>query len=401
MTIEELLAIAVHRGASDIHLKVGIMPIIRKHGVLRPLNEDTTPITIARIEELTRSILDEAKWQELHQKKQLDLGFGIRGLGRFRANIFLQRGTIRMVIRNIPDKIASLEQLGLPPVVAKLAEYERGLVLVTGITGSGKSTTLAALIDHINRNKNRHILTIEDPIEFLIADRKSIITQREVGTDTQNFSDALRAALRQDPDVILIGEMRDTETIQTALTAAETGHLVLSTLHTADAQETVSRIISAYPSEEQQRARNQLASVLRGVVTQRLARKKDKSGFIPAVEIMVNNARIREMIEDPEKTKKIIQAIEEGRSAWGMQSFDQSLVYLVKKDLIDESEAMRLCTNPQNLALRLQGVHSMADGSSEGQEASIKTSSAVQRAAWNDVPELDLDQSYDPKRPRK
>jgi twitching motility protein PilT len=391
MTIDELLALAVNRGASDIHLKVGIMPIIRKHGVLRPLTEDSTPITISGIEGYARAILDDEKWGELHKKKQMDLGFGIRGLGRFRANIFLQRGTIRMVIRSIPDKITPLDQLGLPATVGKLADYERGLVLVTGVTGSGKSTTLAGLIDRINRTKNRHILTIEDPIEFLIADRKSIITQREVGVDTPSFSEALIAAMRQDPDVILIGEMRDAETIHTALTAAETGHMVFSTLHTADAQETINRIISSYEPHQQHNIRVQLASVLRGVVAQRLAKKKDGSGFVPVAEVLVNNSRIREMIEDPSKTKKINQAIEEGRSAWGMQSFDQSLVDLVKRGLIDQSEALRLSTSPQNLTLRLQGVSGMADGTTERQEAQEARDST--NTLWKGIPDLEVDEN--------
>ena len=302
MTIEELLKLAMQKGASDLHLKAGIIPVIRRHGSLRPLAANIPALSGEEIEAMAISLMDERQKNVFREFREVDLSYGISGLGRFRANVFQQRGTIRMVVRNIPHTVPTMEELNLPSVLKKITEYERGLVLVTGATGSGKSSTMAAIVDEINRTKNTHILTIEDPIEFLIRDRKSIITQREIGVDSTSYSRALRASLRQDPDVILIGEMRDRETIEIAMTAAETGHLVLSTLHTMDAVESINRVVGAFDMHQQEQIRMQLASTLRAVVSQRLAKRKDGQGFVPAVEILINNPRVRELIEKREPT---------------------------------------------------------------------------------------------------
>ncbi|MES2964545.1 MAG: type IV pilus twitching motility protein PilT [Bdellovibrionota bacterium] len=367
MNLVDILTAAMKKNASDVHLKAGLVPVIRKHGKLRPLQQGLPQLSAQMIDEMAASILDEKQRKIFEEKKEVDVGYGIAGLGRFRVNIFRQRGSTRMVIRNIPHQIPNFADLNLPPIVAKLAEFERGLVLVTGITGSGKSSTLAAMINHINDTQNTHILTIEDPIEFLIRDRKSIVSQRELGLDTTTFSAALRAALRQDPDVILIGEMRDPETIEIALTAGETGHLVLSTLHTLDARETINRILGAFEPHEQMQVRRQLGSVLKAVVSQRLARRKDKLGFVPAIEILIVNQRVKEMIEDPEKTKDLNLAIEDSKDSMGMQSFDQSLMDLLTKDLIDYDEALKLSSNPEDFQLRAAGV---ASGSPQWHENS-------------------------------
>lgn len=358
MTLNDILTIALKKQASDVHLKAGLVPVIRKHGKLRPLQTGVPQLSAQDIEDMANGILDDDQRAHFAKHKEIDVGYGISGLGRFRVNIFRQRGSVRMVIRNIPFNVPNIDELKLPEVIKKIAEYERGLVLVTGITGSGKSSTLAAMIDHINNTQNTHILTVEDPIEFLIRDRKSIVSQRELGLDTTTFSAALKSALRQDPDVILIGEMRDHETIEIALTAAETGHLVLSTLHTMDAQETINRILGTFEPHEQDQVRRQLAAVLKAVVSQRLARRKDKTGFVPAVEILVNNQRVKEMIEDANKTNEIRNAIEESRDSYGMVSFDQSLMDLLSQDLIDYDEALRLSTNPEDFQLRAAGVAS-------------------------------------------
>ena len=358
MTLADILTVAMKKSASDVHLKAGLVPVIRKHGKLRPLQTGLRQLTTQEVEDMAFGLMDEDQRETFAKMKEIDVGYGITGLGRFRVNIFRQRGSVRMVIRNIPFTIPNLAELNLPPLMSKIADFERGLVLVTGITGSGKSSTLAAMIDHINQTQNTHILTIEDPIEFLIRDRKSIVSQRELGLDTTTFSQALRAALRQDPDVIFIGEMRDKETTEIALTAAETGHMVLSTLHTVDAMETINRILAVFEPHSQAQVRRQLAGVLKAVVSQRLARRKDKTGFVPAVEILVVNARVKEMIEDPEKTSGLKSVIEDSRDTFGMQSFDQSLMDLLSKDLIEYEEALRLSSNPEDFQLRASGVAS-------------------------------------------
>lgn len=388
MTLVEILTAALKKNASDVHLKAGLVPVIRKHGRLRPLEQGLPQLTSQQIEEMALGILDEEQRRVFMTNKEVDIGYGVSGLGRFRINVFRQRGSVRMVIRNIPFNVPTLTDLGLPPILAQIANAERGLVLVTGVTGSGKSSTLAAMIDHINNSQNAHILTIEDPIEFLIRDRKSIISQRELGLDTTTFSNALRAALRQDPDVILIGEMRDQETIEIALTAAETGHLVLSTLHTLDARESINRIVSSFEPHEQDQVRRQLASVLKAVVSQRLARRKDKSGFVPAVEILLNNQRVKEMIEDPTRTKDLHIAIEESRDTWGMQSFDQSLMELLSQDLIDYDEALKLTNNPEDFQLRAAGI--AADGASWTSNAEVRERA---RGDWKGGGQLEIDQT--------
>ncbi len=361
MNLSEILTIAIQKQASDVHLKAGIVPVIRKHGRLRPLQQGMHPVTAAEVEHMALELMDEDQRKAFAENKELDLSHGIGGVGRFRINVFRQRSSVRMVIRNIPFEVPTIDGLALPEIIKKIANFERGLVLVTGITGSGKSSTLAAIIDHINNHHNNHILTIEDPIEFLIRDRKSIISQRELGIDTKTFAGAMRSALRQDPDVILIGEMRDQETIEIALTAAETGHLVLSTLHTVDAQETISRILGAFEPHEHQQIRDQLASVLSAIISQRLATRKDGKGFVPAVEVLINNQRIRDMIIDPAKTRELRFAIEQSRDTVGMQTFDQSLMDLLSTDMITYEEALRLASNQEDFALRFSGISSGKD----------------------------------------
>ncbi len=387
MTLNEILTAAVQKGASDVHLKAGLVPVIRKHGKLRPLFAEHPPLSNTDLEQMISEIMDEEQTKAFRVRKELDLGYGVSGLGRFRVNIFRQRGTIRLVIRNVPHKVPTLKELNMPEIVSSLTKLERGLVLVTGVTGSGKSSTLAAMIDQMNAERNLHILTIEDPIEYLIRDRKSIVSQRELGHDTISFSSALRSALRQDPDVILIGEMRDRETIEIALTAAETGHLVLSTLHTVDAVETINRILSTFEPHQHQQIRLQLGSVLKAIVSQRLATKADRSGFVPAVEVMINNVRSREMIETPARTREIIKVIEESRETFGMQSFDQHLTELVLNKVIEYDEALLLSTNPENFALKFRGIQSGRD----------QWASKQQQGSWGDATnkfELD-DEDYE------
>lgn len=355
-SLEELLKMALQKGASDLHLKAGVIPVIRRHGHLKPLAPNLPVMSGQHMESMALALMDDRHREIFFQYREVDLSFGISGLGRFRVNIFQQRGTMRIVIRNIPYTVPSLDELNLPAVVKKIATLERGLVLVTGATGSGKSTTLAGIVDHINRSSNVHILTIEDPIEYLIRDRKSIITQREIGTDSTSYGRALRAALRQDPDVIFIGEMRDRETIETALVAAETGHLVLSTLHTLDAVETVNRIVAAFEVHQQDQIRMQLASVLKAVVSLRLGRRKDRSGFVPAVEILINNPHVRDMIEKRETGANIQKIIEEGSVGWGMQTFDQSLMDLVMRDMLSLEEALTISSSPEDFRIRYSGV---------------------------------------------
>lgn len=380
LSLKEILEMAMSKEASDVHLKAGLVPVIRKHGKLRPLSQGLTQLSAADVERMAFEVMDEEQKAHFLKLKEVDCGYGVSGLGRFRVNIFRQRGSVRMVIRTISSLVPTVESLHLPPTVKKIADFERGLVLVTGITGSGKSSTLAAIINEINNNKNKHILTIEDPIEFLIRDKKSIVSQREIGQDTSTFSHALRAGLRQDPDVILIGEMRDRDTMEIALTAAETGHLVLSTLHTYDAQESISRILSVFDHYQHDQVRRQLAGVLKAVVSQRLCRRKDKSGFVPAVEILLVNQRARESIEEAERTQSLRQIMEESRDSFGMQTFDQSLFDLVAQGHIDFQEALRMSTNADDFQLRFSGVAAGHDqwnaaggGSLPGQSSAPET----------------------------
>ena len=362
--LDDILRVAVKGGASDIHMKTGMPPMFRIDGTLVPLKTEER-LSAEWMAQLSTSLMNPHQEERFNTHHECDLAYGISGIGRFRVNIFKQRGTIGIVFRVIPFTVKSIEQLYLPKVIESIAMEHRGLVLVTGTTGSGKSTTLAGMVDHINANRTCHVITIEDPIEFLIRDRRSLINQREIGVDATTFADALRASLRQDPDVILVGEMRDHETIQTALTAAETGHLVMSTLHTLDAPETINRIISVFPPHQQQQIRLQLASVLRAVISQRLVPRADGQGRVPALEILRSTARIRECIGDKERTKEIHDAIAKGFTSYGMQTFDQSLMHLVKNELVTYEEALKQVSNPDDFALRFRGVSSTSDGTWE------------------------------------
>jgi len=370
LAIEDLLRHAIENKASDLHLKVGNHPYIRVDGQLQAMS-DFSRITPEEMLSMAFSMMTNRQKQKFKETAELDMAYGVAGLGRFRVNVFQQRGNVGMVIRVIPTKVKTVEELMLPKVCENVCEEQRGLILVTGTTGSGKSTTLAAMIDRINSQRADHIITIEDPIEFLHRDKKGFVNQREVEVDTASFSTALRAALRQDPDVILVGEMRDLETIGTALLAAETGHLVLSTLHTLDATETIQRIIAVFPPPEQKQIRLQLASTLKAVISQRLVRKSDGLGRAPAVEIMIATSYIRDCIINPDKTRLIRDAIAAGTSQYGMQTFDQSLYELHTKNIITYDEAMMRASNPDELKLRMQGIRSTADAAREEMERAI------------------------------
>jgi twitching motility protein PilT len=361
MDLSEVLLVALNNRASDIHFKVGQPPLLRIDGELMPL-KDYSPLDASQIAKVAYQIMSERQRERFLREMEIDMGYGISGLGRFRVNIFQQRGTIAVALRVIPFGIKGFEELNLPvDVMEQISREVRGLVLLTGTTGSGKSTTLAAMIDYINSNRRSHIITIEDPIEFLHRDQKGIISQREIGTDTDNFAQALKMALRQDPDVILVGEMRDFETIETAILAAETGHLVLSTLHTLDAAETVNRIVAVYPPYQQKQIRLQLAGILKGVVSQRLLPRADGMGRVPAVEIMISTARIRDCIVDKDKTHDIHEAISQGHATYHMQTFDQSLMSLLTRELITYEEALRHSSNPDDFALRVKGILATSD----------------------------------------
>jgi len=355
LKIDDLLRVAAGHGASDLHLKVGSFPFMRMAGELRPI-ADAPRLKPEDTLDMAFSMMSNRQKQRFKDVSECDIGYGVSGLGRFRANIFQQRGSVSIVLRVIPDKTRSSAELGLPPVIDRVTEERRGLILVTGSTGSGKSTTLAAMIDRINAQRSGHIVTIEDPIEFLHRDKLSFVTQREVDVDTRSFAEALRGALRQDPDVILVGEMRDYETIETALTAAETGHLVLSTLHTLDATETVMRIVSSFPSHQQKSVRIQLAGILKAVVSMRLVRAAKGAGRVPAIEVMVSTALIRDYIINEEKTYMIREAIAAGASQYGMQTFDQSLFQLVQSGLISMEEALHNATNVDEFKMRVSGI---------------------------------------------
>ncbi|MCZ6568750.1 MAG: type IV pilus twitching motility protein PilT [Deltaproteobacteria bacterium] len=372
MKLNDILRPAVTGEASDIHLKAGLPPLFRIDGALVPLKSKR--LTGEQLERMLAAIMTPVQKAHFDKFHEVDLAYSIAGVGRFRVNAFRQRGTIGIVFRVIPFGVRTLQQLELPKILERIALEPRGLILVTGTTGSGKSTTLAAMIDYINTHKTCHIMTIEDPIEFLIRDKRSIINQREIGVDTTGFARALRAALRQDPDVILVGEMRDYETIETAMTAAETGHLVMSTLHTIDAAETITRIVSAFPPHQQVQVRHQLASIISGIVSQRLVPRADGKGRVPAVEIMVTTARIRECIADPERNKEIPDAIAKGFTTYSMQTFDQSLMSLLKRGLVKYEDCLRYVSNPDDFALRFKGISATSDGTWEDFEKSSEDS---------------------------
>jgi twitching motility protein PilT len=359
--VEQALHYLVEKGGSDLHLTVGASPLVRLHGALLPI-PGTPELTADDTAEVLDSFLtDPDKKEEFTADNEVDFSFELSDVARFRVNAYRQRGSVSMVLRAIPFTIRTIAELDIPPVVQKLAEEERGLILVTGATGSGKSTTLASMIDHINTTKSKHIVTIEDPIEFLYSNKKSIVSQREVGVDTASFARALRRVLRQDPDVILIGEIRDQETMEAALGAAETGHLVLSTLHTLDAAETISRIISLFPPHMQQQARFMLAGTLRGVIAQRLVPSADGTSRIPVVETLVSTGRVRDLILEPNRPEDLSRIIQEGEY-YGMQTFDQSLIQRMNQGLISMEEAMRVASNPSDLKLQAGGQPTQVPG---------------------------------------
>jgi len=395
MELNDILKVAIKGGASDIHLKSGLPPMFRVDGALVPLKngERVMPDELQRMAFSIMNPIQKARFDEM---READLAYGVPGLGRFRVNVFQQRGTIGIVFRVIPFGVKTIEQLHLPKVVERISRENRGLILVTGTTGSGKSTTLAATLEQINSERTCHIMTIEDPIEFLIRDRRSIVNQREIGVDTHSFANALRAALRQDPDVILVGEMRDFETIETALTAAETGHLVMSTLHTLDATETINRIISVFPPYQQKQVRLQLATILKAVVSQRLVPRADGRGRVPALEVLVSTAYVRELIADKDRTQEIPDAIAKGYTTYGMQSFDQSLMQHVKSGLVTYEEALKHVSNPDDFALRFRGIASTSDGNwsdfesdSEGDEE--KPEAPAAEGAASDEDDFNID----------
>jgi twitching motility protein PilT len=360
MELQDILRTAVRLGASDVLLKAGAPPGVRMHGDLVPL-PDAEPITHEALQGTVDEMLDEFHHKRLAIDLQADLAYETPELGRFRVNVFRQRGEFSVVIRIIPSRIRSIAELNLPTVVERIAGERRGLVLVTGTTGSGKSTTLATMVDYINQTRRCHIITIEDPIEYEHADRLSFVNQREVGYDAVSFPSALKAALRQNPDVILVGEMRDLETIETAILAAETGHLVMSTLHTLDAPETITRAISAFPEHQRDQVRLILASVIRGIISQRLIPRADGVGMVPAVEVLVSTARVREYIADKEKLRDLREVIAQGHISYGMQTFDQSLMALLRDGLITHDEALANATNPADFELKLRGIASTSD----------------------------------------
>ena len=347
---EQALRRVIEIEGSDLHLKVPAQPLIRRHGTLERI-EGSEPLRPEDTEQVFRAMLtDPSKLAEFEQDNEVDFSYAIRGLARFRVNAFRQRGSISIVCRAIPFEIKAVDELLLPPVINDLADEERGIILLTGTTGSGKSTTLAAMIDRINSRMAKHIVTIEDPVEFLHQDKLSIINQREVGEDTGSFKRALRRVLRQDPDVILVGEMRDEETVRTALSAAETGHLVLSTLHTIDAAETVNRIIDFFPPTEQRQARAMLAGTLKGVISQRLVPRPDGDGRVATCEILRMTGRVRDMIMNPNETGKLPEVISEG-AYYGMQTFDQALLAHVQAGLVSMEDALKAATHPHDFKL--------------------------------------------------
>lgn len=359
MTLKQMLEQMLSAKASDLHIRIGVKPTVRIDGMLRPITDEL--LTPQEMEEIMSQILSEEQKKRFLQKNEMDLALSVSKMGRFRINFYRQRGTAGVAIRAVNTVIPSFEELNLPSVLRALADHRRGMIILTGTTGSGKSTTLAAMIDHINSTRAENILTIEDPIEYVHRNKKSIVCQREVGADTESFGIALRHALRQDPDVILVGEIRDLETMSIALTAADTGHLVLTTLHTLNAVETVNRIITFFPPHQHQQIRLLLAATLKAVICQRLLPRSDGPGRVPAVEVLVNTGLVGEYIVDPLKTPLIPELIESGAIQYGMQSFDQSIMDLYKKGMITYEEALLQATNPSDFELRVKGITGASD----------------------------------------
>jgi twitching motility protein PilT len=357
MDLKPILKKMIDSNASDLHLKVGTPPTLRINGELKPMEMDKLSKEGVRI--AASSLMTKKQQEAFLKEKEADFGIGIPGISRFRVNIYIQRGSIALAIRPISREIKTIQELSLPPVLNELAFASRGLILVTGTTGSGKSTTLASMIDYINENKRKHIITIEDPIEYLLSDKKSIISQREIGTDTKSFANSLRYILRQDPDIVMIGEIRDAETMETAIKAADTGHLVFSTLHTLNAPETINRIITFFPPYQHHHIRVLLSSVLKGIISLRLLPKTDGTGRIPATEVLVSTPTIREYLLDEEKTRAILDAIREGEK-YRMHSFDQSVMKLYKDRIVDLETALENVNNPDEFKMRLKGIEQSA-----------------------------------------
>jgi twitching motility protein PilT len=367
LNFKSVLQELIRRNASDLHLKVGRPPTLRVDGDLQPL--DMSPLRPEDLKALAEQLMTPRQVKQFAEEKECDFAIGVPGIGRFRCNVYQQRGSLCYSMRSIPYQAKTIPELNLPPVLEEISMKPRGLVLVTGITGSGKSTALAAMIQHINEHRRANIITIEDPIEFLHRDINCHINQREVGTDTATFGQALRRVLRQDPDVVLIGEIRDLETLDVALKAADTGHLVFSTLHTTDATQTINRVLSFYPPHQQAEVRFSLASALQAVVSLRLVPRCDKPGRIPASEILVNTAAVRDQIRDMQKALNIPDLIKEGKMQYGMQSFDQSLMSWYSKGMISYESAVFFATSPAEFALRVQGVAGTSDSTWAGFEA--------------------------------
>jgi twitching motility protein PilT len=361
MNIKRVLQQMVEMKASDLHVKVGTKPTSRVNGTLVAMDEAAP--SQADLEAVVDQILTPKQKKVFEETKEVDFAFGVTGLARFRTNFYQQRGTTAMVFRQVPATVPAFEELNLPPVIEELASRPRGLVLVCGTVGSGKSTTLAAMVDSLNRREARNVITIEDPVEFLFRDKKCTISQREIGLDTATFSEGLKHILRQDPDVIMIGEIRDADTMRTALMAADTGHLVLSTLHTVDATQTVNRIISFFPPHQHEEVRFMLAGTLQAVIALRLVPRSDLEGRIPAAEVMLVTATIREYLLDPEKSSLFKSAIAEGVSQYGMQTFDQSIMKHYTEGKITLENALRYCSNPTEFELRVKGIHATSDES--------------------------------------
>ncbi|MBN1757320.1 MAG: PilT/PilU family type 4a pilus ATPase [Chitinispirillaceae bacterium] len=357
--IQTLLKLMIEKGASDLHMRVGVFPVLRVNGGLFKLQ--TERITPQDMEQVLRELMKPQQYEAYLQSNEMDFAYGLKDVGRFRINAFRQRGTPAIAVRSIKTSAPEFTELGLPEVILDIAMRKRGLILVTGTTGSGKSTLLASMIEHINNNSPANIVTIEDPIEFLYKDKRSIIAQREIGPDTHNFANALRASFRQDPDIILIGEIRDRETMETALSAADTGHLVMSTLHTMNTAETISRIISFFPPHQHEQIRLVLSSVLVSIVSLRLLPRKDGNGRVPAAEILINTANIAELILKPDQSHMIIEAISEGLNQYGSQTFDQSLIRLYQEDLISLQIAKQYASNPDDFDLQVRGVSGTSD----------------------------------------
>ena len=359
MNLKQMLVEMLNRKASDLHIRVGIRPHLRVNGTLQQIATD--PITIETMEQVVGQILNEKQFERFQRKNEMDLALSVAKLGRFRINLFRQRGTTGIAIRAVNTSVPSFDELNLPKVVRDLAKERRGLIIVTGTTGSGKSTSLAAVIEEINATSSMNILTVEDPIEYIYRDKKAIISQREVGGDTESFATALRHAFRQDPDGIMIGEVRDLETMSIALTAADTGHLVMTTLHTLNVVETITRIVSFFPPHQHQQIRLLLAGTLKAIVCQRLLARSDMPGRVPALEVMVNHGAIKECIMDPNKTVDIPDLMEAGNVQYGMQTFDQAIMRLYKQGMLSFEEAMANASNPDDLDLRLKGIVGAAD----------------------------------------